>query len=259
MSSQSSLLSFVQTAKKTKVESKATEQTTMPCIRSLMGEDWKNLFRKISEKPYYSNLTDFLTRERKCYKIYPENSEVYSFAKYFPIRETKVVIIGQDPYHGPNQAHGLCFSVKKGVRPPPSLINIYTELKSDIIGFDPPKHGFLEGWAKQGVLLLNSVLTVRDGQANSHQNSQWNLVTDEIIDYIDKECKNVVFILWGNFAQKKCAKVNRGKHLIIKSVHPSPLSAMRGFFGSKPFSTANEYLKKNKRGPINWTSICHED
>jgi uracil-DNA glycosylase len=168
-----------------------------------------------------------------------------------PLERVRVVILGQDPYHGEGQAHGLCFSVKPGVRPPPSLINIYKEMKSDL-GLEPPPHGNLEAWAKQGVLLLNAVLTVEAGLAASHQGKGWERFTDAVIRLVNDLSRPVVFILWGSYAQRKAAFVNRQRHLVLASAHPSPLSAHNGFFGSKPFSRANEFLIANGQDPIDW-------
>ena len=168
-----------------------------------------------------------------------------------PLDAVKVVILGQDPYHGAGQAHGLCFSVQPGVRIPPSLVNIYKEMQADL-GIPPARHGFLESWAKQGVLLLNSVLTVEEARAASHQGQGWERFTDAVIRIVNERCEHVVFILWGSYAQRKAAFVDTSRHLVLKSVHPSPLSAHNGFFGSKPFSKANEWLVKQGRDPVNW-------
>ncbi len=183
--------------------------------------------------------------------IYPKGSEWFAALDATPLENVRVLILGQDPYHGEGQAHGLCFSVQHGVRPPPSLINIYKEIKADL-GFNPPNYGNLKSWAEQGVLLLNSVLTVEAGKAASHQGRGWERFTDAIIQLVNDQPNPVVFILWGSYAQKKAAFVDQSKHLVLKSVHPSPLSAHNGFFGSKPFSQANMFLKSKDRGEIDW-------
>ena len=197
-------------------------------------------------------LADFLISEEQLGKsIYPDNSDIFRALETCPFEKVKVVILGQDPYHGAGQAHGLCFSVQKGVKIPPSLVNIYKELQSDV-GITPPQHGHLIEWAQQGVLLLNNVLTVEDGKAGSHHNKGWEQFTDRIVEILNERKENLVFILWGSPAQKKAAKVDSKKHFLIKSVHPSPLSSYRGFFGSKPFSKTNDYLKSQGLAPINW-------
>lgn len=217
-----------------------------------LEQSWlKFLFEEFS-KPYMQDLRSFLVREKELKKvIYPKGSEIFAALNLTPINNVKVVILGQDPYHGPNQAHGLCFSVKPGVTPPPSLKNIFQELKNDL-GIDSPEHGNLSAWANEGVLLLNSVLTVEAHKAGSHHGKGWETFTDKIITILNEQKKNLVFILWGSPAQKKAALVDQKKHFIIKSVHPSPLSAYRGYFGSKPFSKTNAYLKSVGLGPINW-------
>lgn len=197
-------------------------------------------------------LADFLISEEQLGKsIYPDNSDIFRALEACPFEKVKVVILGQDPYHGAGQAHGLCFSVQKGVKIPPSLFNIYKELQSDV-GVTPPQHGHLIDWAQQGVLLLNNVLTVEDGKAGSHHNKGWEQFTDRIVEILNDKKENLVFILWGSPAQKKAAKVDSTRHFLIKSVHPSPLSSYRGFFGSKPFSKTNDYLTSRGLAPINW-------
>lgn len=204
------------------------------------------------EKDYMQKLRKFLVSEADAGKIiYPPGPEVFAALNLTPFEKVKVVIIGQDPYHGPGQAHGLCFSVKTGMKIPPSLLNIYKELKDDM-GITPPNHGHLSEWAEQGVLLLNNVLTVEDGKAGHHHGQGWELFTDKIISVLNEKKENLVFILWGSPAQKKAAAVDPKRHHIIKSVHPSPLSSYRGFFGSKPFSKTNEFLKSNKIKEIDW-------
>lgn len=205
------------------------------------------------EKEYMLRLKEFLAAELARGKtIYPYGKEIFSAFSETPFDQVKVVIIGQDPYHGPGQAHGMCFSVKPGVKPPPSLVNIYKEL-SDDLGVAIPHSGYLGKWAEQGVLLLNSVLTVEHAQAGSHHGKGWEHFTDRVIEVLNQEKEHLVFILWGSPAQKKAAKVDAKKHFILKSPHPSPLSSYRGFFGSKPFSQANKYLQRVGLGPIDWT------
>lgn len=188
--------------------------------------------------------------------IYPPPKDIYSFTQLTPLENVKVVILGQDPYHGPGQAHGLCFSVGRGIKAPPSLVNIFKELKTDIPGFKIPTHGYLEGWAKEGVLLLNATLTVRQGEANSHAKAGWMTFTDAIISLLNRSSSNTVFMLWGGFAQKKATLINSRKHLILKATHPSPLGANKGgWFGCKHFSKANEYLEKNGKGTVDWKCL----
>lgn len=199
------------------------------------------------------NLKAFLQKEYSAGKtIYPQGDEYFAALNLTPLDKVKVVIIGQDPYHGPGQAHGLCFSVRDGVRFPPSLLNIFKELKADV-GIEIPKSGCLTKWAEQGVLLLNAVLTVEDGKAAAHQGKGWEQFTDRIVHILNEEKEHIVFILWGSYAQKKAAFVDRNKHCVIESVHPSPLSAHRGFFGTKPFSKANAYLKAHGISEIDWS------
>ncbi len=203
---------------------------------------------------YMKNLKKFLLAEKKSGKtIFPKGDEYFAALNHTPFDKVKVVILGQDPYHGPGQAHGLSFSVRKGVPPPPSLVNIYKELQSDL-NLPRPSHGDLTSWADQGVLLLNSVLTVESGLAASHQKRGWELFTDKVIQELSEKREQLVFILWGSYAQKKGAVIDRKKHLVIESPHPSPLSSHRGFFGSKPFSQVNAYLEKNGITPIHWGS-----
>lgn len=217
-----------------------------------LESSWLSRLKDEFNKDYMKNLKAFLQSEYKREKIiYPLGKEYFNALNLTPFDKVKVVIMGQDPYHGPDQAHGLSFSVKKGIVPPPSLKNIYKELKTDL-NIETPEHGFLEAWAQQGVLMLNAVLTVENGKPASHQGKGWEQFTDKIISLLNEERENLVFILWGSYAQKKGAVINRKKHLVIESVHPSPLSSHRGFFGSKPFSKANEYLKKQGKTPIDW-------
>lgn len=216
-------------------------------------ESWRPYLEAEFEKPYMQELLEFLKEEKaKGKEIYPSEEKIFEAFRLTPLNKVKVVILGQDPYHGAGQAHGLCFSVQKDVKIPPSLVNIYKELKSDM-GIDPPEHGHLESWAKQGVLLLNTVLTVEDSKAGSHHQKGWEKFTDKVIEVLNTKKENLVFILWGTPAQKKASKVDETKHLILKSVHPSPLSVYRGFSGSKPFSQTNAYLKKNNLGEIDWS------
>ena len=214
--------------------------------------DWNPVLRGELAKPYWAELQAFVKAERSRYTVYPPHEEVFAALHLTPLAEVKVLILGQDPYHGPNQAHGLCFSVSKGVPLPPSLKNIYRELHDDL-GLTPPRHGHLEAWARQGVLLLNTRLTVRAGQAASHQGKGWEIFTDEVIRAVDAKEDRVVFILWGAHARKKKALIDTSKHTVIESAHPSPLSAANGFFGSKPFSRANAALVAGGREPVDWS------
>jgi uracil-DNA glycosylase len=217
-----------------------------------MEPSWKRQLADELSAPYMLKLRQFLKNELDAgKKIYPKPSEWFAAFDHTPFEKVKVVILGQDPYHGPGQAHGLCFSVRPGVKPPPSLMNIYKELKSDV-GIQPPDHGYLVHWADQGVLLLNSVLTVREGQAASHQKKGWEEFTDRAIHLLNEKRENIVFVLWGAYAQKKAAFVDRTKHLVLESVHPSPLSASRGFFGTRPFSKINKYLESKGLEGIDW-------
>ncbi|KAJ0067426.1 hypothetical protein NL108_007892 [Boleophthalmus pectinirostris] len=219
------------------------------------GESWRKSLSAEFGKPYFKQLMAFVSEERKRHTIYPPAEEVFAWTQMCAIEDVKVVILGQDPYHGPNQAHGLCFSVKRPVPPPPSLENMYKELTSDIDGFTHPGHGDLTGWAKQGVLLLNAVLTVRAHQANSHKDKGWETFTDAVVQSLSKNLSGVVFMLWGSYAQKKGAAIDRKLHHILKAVHPSPLSAHRGFFGCKHFSKANELLMESGKLPIDWKAL----
>ena len=217
-----------------------------------LHENWLQPLRSQFDASYMSKLRDFLVAERAAGKtIYPPASEWFAALDATPLDKVRVVILGQDPYHGEGQAHGLCFSVRQGTRPPPSLLNIYKEMKSDL-GFQNPPHGNLQCWAEQGVLLLNSVLTVEANRPASHQNKGWEQFTDAIIRLLNDQSRPLVFILWGAYAQKKAAFVNRDRHLVIVSAHPSPLSAHNGFFGSKPFSRTNSFLREQGQAEINW-------
>ena len=220
-------------------------------VNPQIEESWKAILQDEFEKPYFPMLKKFLLEEKRKHVIYPPGPQIFSAFNLTPFNKVSVVLLGQDPYHGPGQAHGLCFSVSQGIAPPPSLINIFKELKSDL-GIPFPGHGNLTGWAKQGVLLLNATLTVRANQAGSHQKKGWEVFTDKVIETLSHKRTNLVFLLWGNYAQQKSALINPEKHLILKSVHPSPLAASRGFFGCRHFSKANQYLIKNGKEPVNW-------
>ncbi|HUI32247.1 MAG: uracil-DNA glycosylase [Dysgonamonadaceae bacterium] len=214
-------------------------------------ESWKNILKDEFEKPYFKLLTQFIREEYSSQQIYPPAKLIFNAFDQCPFDQVKVVIIGQDPYHNPGQANGLCFSVNDGVQIPPSLFNIYKEIKDDL-GKNIPKSGNLERWSKQGVLLLNATLTVRAHQAGSHQGKGWEQFTDTVIDKLSNKRENLVFILWGSFAQRKGENIDANRHLILKSPHPSPLSAHRGFFGNQHFSRSNDYLIRHGREPIDW-------
>lgn len=213
---------------------------------------WATYLETEFQQPYMLALKQFL-QERKAaqVKIYPHSSNWFHALETTPLEQVRVVILGQDPYHQPGQAHGLSFSVLPGIKIPPSLRNIYKELESDL-GIKAPSHGYLESWARQGVLLLNAVLTVEESSANAHQGRGWELFTDRVIELVNEHSSGAVFILWGSYAQKKGAKIDPSKHLVLNGPHPSPLSAHRGFFGSKPFSQANSWLAAQGRGTIDW-------
>lgn len=217
----------------------------------ILKNDWQPLLEDEFKKDYYLVLRQFLAKEYRTRTIYPDMYDIFNTLHYTPYEEVKVVILGQDPYHGPNQAHGLSFSVKPGVPAPPSLVNIYKELHDDL-GCYIPNNGYLKKWADQGVMLLNAVLTVRAGQANSHKNRGWEHFTHRVISLLNNRENPVVFILWGRDAQSKQSIITNPQHYIIKSPHPSPLSAHRGFFGSKPFSKTNNFLESIGKGPIDW-------
>ena len=216
-----------------------------------IGNDWDEVLEGEFEKPYYLELRQFLKNEYETQVIYPDMYDIFNALKYTSYNDTKVLILGQDPYHGENQAHGLAFSVKPGVRIPPSLLNMYKELHTDL-GCFIPNNGYLVPWAEQGVLLLNTALTVRAHQANSHKGKGWEVFTDNIIKLLNLRDEPVIFVLWGNNARSKKKLIDTNKHYIIESAHPSPLSASRGFFGSKPFSKTNDILIKLGIDPINW-------
>ncbi len=213
--------------------------------------DWQEFINTESEKTYFKNLLHFVNNEYKTKTIYPPKDMVFNAFKNCKFSDVKVVIVGQDPYHQKGQAHGLSFSVNKGIKIPKSLINIYAELNSDL-GCSIPRHGYLMKWEKQGVLLLNSILTVEDSKPSSHAGKGWEIFTDNAIKELNKRKTPIVFILWGNYSKKKAALIDNPNHLIITSAHPSPLSAFNGFFGSKPFSKCNDFLIKNNLMPIDW-------
>ena len=217
-----------------------------------LDESWKAALKQEFDAPYMADLKAFLASEKQNGKqIFPKGAQWFHALDATPLDRVRVVILGQDPYHGIGQAHGLCFSVQHGTRPPPSLVNIFKEMQTDL-GLTPPTHGNLDSWAAQGVLLLNSVLTVEAGLAASHQGKGWERFTDAIIARVNALPHPVVFILWGNYAQKKAAFVDASRHLVLKSAHPSPLSAYNGFFGSRPFSKANDFLLGHGQAPIDW-------
>lgn len=224
-------------------------------MKPTIGNDWDDVLAPVFAEPYYEQLREFLTTEYKEQTVYPNTHDIWNAFKKTPFHDVKVVILGQDPYHGDGQAHGLSFSVREGVRTPPSLRNIYKELASDV-ECDIPQSGSLTGWADQGVLLLNTVLTVRASEAHSHRKQGWEKLTDEVIRKLSAREEPIVFILWGRPAQEKKRLIDLTKHVTIESVHPSPLSANRGFFGSKPFSKTNEWLTSFGAQPIDW---CHTE
>ena len=217
-----------------------------------IGNDWDKLLEGEFSKPYYLELRNFLKAEYNGHTIYPDMYDIFNALKYTPYNKAKVLILGQDPYHEPGQAHGLAFSVKKGTEPPPSLKNIYKELSTDV-GFVPPLHGELTKWAEQGVLLLNTSLTVRRSQANSHRGKGWEVFTDRVIELLNQRETPIVFMLWGNNAKAKAPLITNPRHLVLTAPHPSPLSAFSGFFGCKHFSKCNDFLKNNGIEPIDWS------
>ena len=232
----------------------------------VLEESWKRALSSEFEKPYMRELRDFLRRQKDARKvIYPRGSEIFAALNLTPLNKVKVVIIGQDPYHGPNQAHGLCFSVRNGVPVPPSLANIFKEINSDMTEPDVPggnpeghltsERGCLRSWAEQGVLLLNAVLTVEQRRAGSHQGRGWEEFTDQIVSILNRQCNHLVFMLWGSYAQKKGKRIDRSRHLVLSAPHPSPLSAHRGFFGCRHFSKANRYLVEHGKTPIDWFDV----
>lgn len=217
---------------------------------------WHDVLADEKEKPYFKETLQAVAQQRAAgVTVYPPQKDVFNAFKLTELGDIKVVILGQDPYHGPNQAHGLAFSVLPGVAIPPSLLNMYKELEQDIEGFQRPQHGFLESWATQGVLLLNTVLTVEAGKAHSHARLGWETFTDTVIDAINTHCEGVVFLLWGSHAQKKGSIIDAQRHHVLKAPHPSPLSAHRGFFGCRHFSQTNALLSQAGETPIDWTPV----
>lgn len=219
-----------------------------------IGNSWDELLAAEFTSDYYKKLQEFLKDEYANHIIHPDKNDIFSSLKWTSYEDTKVVIFGQDPYHGENQAHGLAFSVKKGVDIPPSLKNIYKELKEEL-GLDIPNHGYLEKWARQGVLLLNSALTVRDGEANSHKGKGWEILTDRIVELLNDRKKPVIFLLWGNDAKRKEELITNPQHITLSAAHPSPLSASRGFFGCGHFKKVNNILISLNQKPIDWQII----
>ncbi len=214
---------------------------------------WKDAIGKEKEQPYFQHILQQVHRERAIGKvIYPPAADVFNAFKLTEFEQVKVVILGQDPYHGPNQAHGLAFSVKPGIVPPPSLVNMYKELAADIADFQIPQHGYLTAWAQQGVLLLNTVLTVERGRAHSHANFGWETFTDHVISVLNAQREHLVFLLWGSHAQRKGQFIDRAKHCVLSAPHPSPLSAHRGFLGCRHFSKTNQYLQQHNLPVIDW-------
>ncbi|MBQ4109852.1 MAG: uracil-DNA glycosylase [Clostridia bacterium] len=217
-----------------------------------IGNDWDALLGDEFKKEYYLKIRSFLKEEYKTKTVYPDMYDIFNALKYTSYANTKVLLLGQDPYHGPGQAHGLAFSVKRDIPIPPSLKNMYAELKTDIPGFEIPTHGYLKKWADEGVMLLNTSLTVVGGMANSHSSIGWEILTDRIIQVLNEREDPVVFLLWGNNAKKKEKYITNPRHLVLKAAHPSPLSAYNGFFGCKHFSKTNEFLVSNGKKPIDW-------
>lgn len=222
-------------------------------IRPSIEENWKEVLIDEFNKQYFLELKSFLVEERSNYTVYPKGNDIFSAFNLTPFQNVRVVILGQDPYHGPGQAHGLCFSVPKGIEPPPSLKNIFKELQINL-GIPTPNHGNLESWARQGVLLLNATLTVRSNQAGSHQKRGWENFTDTVIMKLSEQRENIIFLLWGAYAQAKATLIDKSKHSILIAPHPSPLSAHRGFFGCGHFSKTNEILISKGLKPINWNN-----
>ena len=215
--------------------------------------NWTDLLATEKQQDYFQETLQTVQQRRdESIVVFPPKDEVFSAFTVTPFEKVKVVIIGQDPYHGPNQAHGLCFSVKPDIKPPPSLANMYKELATDIEGFEIPKHGYLLPWAEQGVFLLNTVLTVEQGQAHSHKHLGWEKFTDKVIEILSEHGEGIIFLLWGGHAQKKGKKIDNNKHFVLKAPHPSPLSVYRGFYGCKHFSKANELLVQQGKSPIDW-------
>lgn len=224
----------------------------MNLVKYLNDPGWFEVLKEEFQKPYFKELEEKLEFASKRGTVYPPVDHIFEAFNLTPFEKVEVVILGQDPYHGAGQAHGLCFSVQKGVKIPPSLKNIYKEIESDL-GITVPEHGSLEGWAKEGVLLLNAHLSVEDGSPMAHKDFGWDRFTDRVIEILNSKKENLVFMLWGSPAQNKARNVDIQKHLVLKTVHPSPLSSYRGFFGCKHFSQCNDYLLKNQKKPINWS------
>ena len=224
---------------------------SMPVIHPDIEEGWKKVLWEEFQSPYFSELKSFLVEEKKHHTIYPPGRLIFNAFNHTPFHRVKVVILGQDPYHGPGQAHGLCFSVPHGIPPPPSLVNIFKELHADL-GIPVPGHGNLEPWANQGVLLVNATLTVRAGQAGSHQNRGWETFTNRVIEKVSDQKQGVVFLGWGRYAQAKDSMIDGQKHLVLKAPHPSPFSAHSGFFGCRHFSKTNSFLAEQGMDRINW-------
>lgn len=220
-------------------------------IENLRDSNWQKALSPALQDEKFRRCLEFVEQRSAETTVYPAPNDIFTAFNLTPLDRVKVVIVGQDPYHGPRQAHGLSFSVPEGVRFPPSLLNILKELRDDL-AIEMPEAGDLSAWARQGVLLLNAVLSVEEGKANSHQGKGWEILTDRAIQAVSENCKNVVFVLWGSFAQKKICLIDQQKHLILKGVHPSPLSSYRGFFGSKPFSQINAYLNETGQKVIDW-------
>ncbi|MGD1911451.1 MAG: uracil-DNA glycosylase [Rivularia sp. (in: cyanobacteria)] len=216
-----------------------------------LPDSWQTVLAEELDKPYFEELQNFIEEERKSKIIYPPQEDVFSAFELTPYEQVNVLILGQDPYHGENQAHGLCFSVKPGNKIPPSLVNIYKELQDDV-GFDIPDHGYLVPWAKQGILMINAVLTVQAHKPNSHKNKGWETFTDAVISQVNRKQEAVIFVLWGGYAKKKLKLIDTNRHTVIQSAHPSPLSARNGFFGSKPFSKINAALAQAGKPEINY-------
>lgn len=234
------------------MEGMAVKSSVINMSEIKLEKGWSKYLKEEFNLPYMKKLSEFHQEERKNGKIiYPEKENIFACFNHTPFEKVKVVIIGQDPYHGEGQAHGLCFSVQPGVAIPPSLLNIYKEIQRDL-KIPIPKHGSLINWAKQGVLLLNATLTVEANRAGSHQNKGWEQFTDKVVEILNREKSGLVFVLWGSYAQKKGASIDQKKHLVLKSVHPSPLSAHRGFIGCGHFSKINKYLEEKGKTPINW-------
>lgn len=223
----------------------------MTTVTPHIEESWKNALREAFQSEYFAELKDFLLKERSRYTIYPPGPKIFNAFNSTPLEKVKAVILGQDPYHGKGQAHGLCFSVPMGIKPPPSLVNIFKEIQSDT-GLPIPAHGNLEAWTQQGVMLLNATLTVRAANAGSHQDKGWERFTDQVIRVISEQHDHVVFLLWGRYAQAKENLIDLQKHLVLKAAHPSPFSAHNGFFGCRHFSRTNTFLEINGMEPIDW-------